>query len=110
MVLQGSCLLNRSTLAPVGLAGLGSHLFWTEPANLLLVRLLGSGCFHRLLSSCSGSVSAQEGLLLVLCHLFERVPVHPSMKRAVEEDPGATPSMVRTVRTCEAKKRVGKME
>lgn len=62
---------------PVGLAGLVSHLFWTEPANLALVRLLSSGAVHRLVAEVKGQQQLQEALLLMIAGLFERVPLHP---------------------------------
>ncbi len=95
-------------MTPMGLSGLAAHLFWTEPSNLLLVRLVGSGALSKLLlnapaptDSAAGGVTLlqQEQLLLVLAHLFGRVPLHPSLERAVRQ--GAlvqeSPSMVRCI-------------
>lgn len=62
---------------PVGLAGLVSHLFWTDPANFALARLLSSGAVHRLVAECKGQQQVQEALLLVVAGLFERLPLHP---------------------------------
>merc|ERR1712086_266520 len=36
---------------PIGLAGLESHLFWTEPANFGLVKLIQAGVFHRVIAT-----------------------------------------------------------
>lgn len=66
---------------PVGLAGLVSHLFWTEPANFALVRLLSSGVVHQLVAELKaagrGQQQLQEALLLLVAGLFEVVPLHP---------------------------------
>jgi hypothetical protein len=69
---------------PVGLAGLATHLFWTEPANLALVRLLTSDALTDLVDegdSSAGhgvegtaSTSKLEALATVLAHLFVRDP------------------------------------
>ncbi len=62
---------------PVGLAGLVTHLFWTDPANFALARLLSSGVVHRLVAEGKGQQQVQETLLLLVAGLFERLPLHP---------------------------------
>lgn len=66
---------------PVGLAGLACHLFWTDPASLVLVRLLSSGAVHKVVQGVKaagqGQQALHEALLLLVCGLFERMPLHP---------------------------------
>jgi hypothetical protein len=90
---------------PVGLAGLATHLFWAEPANLVLVRLLTSGALMDVISGGdtstgyggSGALSASklEALATVVAHLFVREPLQPAraavMRRAAS---GTSPSVV----------------
>jgi hypothetical protein len=90
---------------PVGLAGLATHLFWTEPANLVLVRLLTSGALTDLIgegdssagAGADGTASANklEALATVVAHLFVRDPLQPGraavMRRAAS---GTSPSVV----------------
>ncbi len=57
---------------PSGLAGLATHLFWAEPANLVLGRLLAAGVFHEMVEQYSGAELSKQ-LLMVVSHLF----MHP---------------------------------
>lgn len=44
----------------MGLAGLATHIFWTQPANLAFVRLLTSGALHDMLQEARTRVGARE--------------------------------------------------
>ena len=59
----------------VALAGLISHLYYTEPANFALAELLRYGVFHRICKkferSCPDPKILEE-MVLVLAHLFGR--------------------------------------
>jgi len=88
---------------PVGLAGLVSHLFWTEPANFALVRLLSSGAVHQLVAEVKaagrGQQQLQEALLLLIAGLFEVVPLHPlEAQRWQGSRRNESPSVVSTSR------------
>eukprot|EP00775_Hariotina_reticulata_P012834 gene12834-12962_t len=81
---------------PVGLADLACHLYWTDPANFVLARLLSSGVIHRLVAQLQGSNRAlQEALALIFAGLFERKPLHPmEVRRWQGSDKKLSPSKV----------------
>lgn len=89
---------------PVGLAGLVTHLFWQDPANFMLVKLLSSGVVHQLVQQCEtqGQGARQqlhESLLVLLAGLFERIPLHPlQVNRWQGPTCGESPSVVRCYR------------
>lgn len=65
--------------APIHFAGLVSHLYYTENASFAFHHLLKEGYFHRL---CTRIDSARNEVLLemmlVMSHLFGRLPAHQS--------------------------------
>jgi len=70
---------------PINLCGLITHLFWSEPANFLFLSLLREGLFERICApifehkpDSPGELEILKQLLLILSHLFERLPVHRS--------------------------------
>src|SRR5690242_6954710 len=79
---------------PIGIAGLVSHLYWTEPSNLALASLLKDGVFHRI---CKDFIGSPEGgvrrekitfkLLLILSHLFGRRFLHASVQARARKKP-----------------------
>lgn len=66
-----SRLVDPSTGRLQGLAGLASHLFWTEPSNLVLCRLIHAGVFVRMCNRLRGQELKNE-VILLLAHLFVR--------------------------------------
>lgn len=68
--------------APVNFAGLVGHLYFTENAVFAFHSLLRGGYFHTL---CADIENAQERvlreLMLVLSHLFGRIPIKRTPKR-----------------------------
>jgi len=76
---------------PIGLAGLASHLFWTEPANFGLVKLIQAGVFHRVIATAQ---HATLEIVRLMSHLFCQVGVHPSLIRQIEAEGHAGPSLV----------------
>jgi hypothetical protein len=79
---------------PVGLTGAATHIYWTEPYNLILCRLIQSGTGHDVFCCslvegilekiCSGP-NRKSNLLLTLCHLFCRQPIPPSYREVMED-------------------------
>jgi len=69
-----------------GLAGVATHLFRYEPANLIFVRLLESGIFHELTRKYDpkNKISQQQfaaKILHVLCHVFhDRICIPPEVR------------------------------
>lgn len=61
---------------PVGLTGLVTHLFWTEPENFAFCSLLQNRIFHKICTSSKSWDAIAHDLLVVLSHLFEREPLH----------------------------------
>lgn len=56
--------------------------FWTEPANLVLTRLLASGALHDSVALAPGGPQGRrEALALVVAHLFMRLPMRPGAPR-----------------------------
>jgi hypothetical protein len=76
---------------PIGLAGLASHLFWTEPANFALVKLIQAGVFHRVIATAQ---HASLEIVRLISHLFCKVEVHPSLIHQIEVHGHSGPSMV----------------
>ncbi|KAK9901261.1 hypothetical protein WJX75_003106 [Coccomyxa subellipsoidea] len=77
---------------PVGMAKLSMHLFWSEPSNFTFASFLRSGVFHRICapmakqqsgSSQAAWVRVSEQLLLMLSHMFERIPLHRAALLAI---------------------------
>jgi hypothetical protein len=76
---------------PVGLAGLATHLFWTEPSNFALTRLLQAGVFHRVIATAQ---HATLEIVRLMSHLFCQFTVHPSLIRQIETEGHSGPSQV----------------
>eukprot|EP00456_Euglypha_rotunda_P092787 TRINITY_DN9780_c0_g1_i15.p1 TRINITY_DN9780_c0_g1~~TRINITY_DN9780_c0_g1_i15.p1 ORF type:complete len:594 (-),score=95.60 TRINITY_DN9780_c0_g1_i15:25-1806(-) len=61
---------------PVGLAGLVTNMHPMEPSNFAFVRLLETGVIHRTCALFLGKKEkAAQELMLILCHLFNTVPI-----------------------------------
>ena len=60
--------------APLNFAGLVSHLYFTENSSFAFHALLKEGYFHELCAGINKSEkSTIETLMLVMCHLFNRI-------------------------------------
>ncbi|KXZ48231.1 hypothetical protein GPECTOR_29g135 [Gonium pectorale] len=77
-------LLDPDTGRPVGLAGLATHLFWTEPANLMLCQLLQEGVLGRMCAALRGQ-ELKDAAVTLLAHLFLRTPLPPNMAHKVRQ-------------------------
>lgn len=65
--------------SPLGLAGLAAHLYWAEPANLLLTSLIQRSVFHTICQDHSLSQEQkQKTLLIVLSNIFNPLKLHRS--------------------------------
>ena len=65
--------------SPLGLAGLAAHLYWAEPANLLLTSLIQRSVFHTICQDHSLSLEQkQKTLLIVLSNIFNPLKLHRS--------------------------------
>ncbi|KAK9832186.1 hypothetical protein WJX74_002273 [Apatococcus lobatus] len=67
---------------PIGLTGLVTHLFWTEPENLAFCSLLQNRVFHDICTSSNSWETIAQSLLVVLSHLFEREPLHWTLRKS----------------------------
>ncbi|GLI65721.1 hypothetical protein VaNZ11_009317 [Volvox africanus] len=88
-------LVDPATGRPRGLAGLATHLFWTEPANFVLCRLLQEGVFARMCKRHRGQ-ELKNAAVLLLSHIFLRVPLSPNLETLVRSGAfsGTTSSVV----------------
>lgn len=90
--------------SPLGLAGLAAHLYWAEPANLLLTSLIQRSVFHTI--SCQDhSLSLgqkQKTLLIVLSNMFNPLKLHRSVTRTAPKTPRqmAHSSLPQTLHSC----------
>ena len=67
--------LLSSTGSPLNFAGLVSHLYFTENSSFAFHALLKEGYFHELCGSINNSEkNTLETLMLVMAHLFNRIP------------------------------------
>lgn len=65
---------------PLGLAGLAAHIYWSEPANLLLVSLIQRSIFHRICEDKSiDDKKKQKIILIVLSNIFHPLELHKSV-------------------------------
>jgi hypothetical protein len=72
-------------------------VFWSEPSNLLLCRLLASGAFHAAAASAPSGPARRRAFLLALCHAFLRVGLHPMAAEHWRRHKAASPSMARAL-------------
>ncbi|XP_072018236.1 probable ATP-dependent RNA helicase DDX60 [Amphiura filiformis] len=74
---------------PIGLAGLATHLFYHEPANLTFVSMLQEGAFHKICEPSPGgtfSEAVMEKLVMVLAHMFGRIVMPMSMVDKIRKE------------------------
>lgn len=68
-----------STGAPLNFAGFVSHLYYTESSSFAFHSLLDSGYFHSVCQRVSqGHKGSLQTLMLVMCHIFKRLPLRQS--------------------------------
>ncbi|KAF4582000.1 DEAD-like helicase [Ophiocordyceps camponoti-floridani] len=85
-------LLSRECV-PINFSGLVGHLYFTENAVFALHALIKEGYFHRLCANIhKDSQSILCEMVLVLAHLFVRVPVYD--KKRAAEIAHKSPSMI----------------
>ncbi|KAK7922972.1 hypothetical protein PG985_007043 [Apiospora marii] len=83
--LRRQCLLSRKG-APINLAGLVGHLYFTENAAFAFHALFKEGYFHRLCANIYAKRDeVLEELALVLAHLFSRVQCTNAVRMSVNE-------------------------
>ncbi|KAJ6003405.1 DEAD/DEAH box helicase, partial [Penicillium sp. IBT 35674x] len=71
--------LINSIGAPLNFAGFISHLYYTESSSFAFHALLDAGYFHSVCKHISEkSKSSLQTLMLVMCHVFKRVPLRQS--------------------------------
>lgn len=75
----------------IGLAGLAAHLWWAEPANLLLVSLVQRSVLHKIcVDQTLTDEQKKKQLLVVLSTIFDPREIHSSMDRHIEENKTAS--------------------
>lgn len=75
---------------PLNFSGLVTHLYFTENAVFAFHSLLKGGFFHTLCANVGRNPeNTLLEMMLVLCHLFQRVPVRrtPEAERAIHRSP-----------------------
>eukprot|EP00891_Asterochloris_glomerata_P004914 jgi/Astpho2/4914/fgenesh1_pg.00069_%23_46_t len=96
-LLQREGLLTQNA-TPQGLSAFASHLFWTEPSNLVVSRLVHAGTLQRICAPMSKVPEAElykpggiavwdrvaSRLLHVLAYLFERLPLRSAGMAALK--------------------------
>ncbi|KAI1344818.1 hypothetical protein F5Y15DRAFT_6383 [Xylariaceae sp. FL0016] len=84
--------LLSATGKPLNFAGLVGHLYFTENAAFAFHSLLKEGYFHKLCAGIDESPSQTlRTLLLVMSHLFNRIPVYQGGRSAIKAD---APSLI----------------
>ena len=89
--------LVNSSADSVGMAGLVSHLYYTEPANFALVELLRNGVFHRICETFEDkkpNPQILENMMHILAHLFGRRVYKASDQEGLERKIKQSPSTV----------------
>lgn len=81
--------------APINLAGLTSHLYYTENSSFALNALFKGGFFHDLCSSIKKKKSSVlRSLMLVMAHIFGRHPCRQSDREFIDRVVRQSPSIV----------------
>mmetsp|Transcript_1093 Transcript_1093/g.2500 ORF Transcript_1093/g.2500 Transcript_1093/m.2500 type:complete len:675 (+) Transcript_1093:3561-5585(+) len=86
-----------TNMAVSDVAGLITHLHYTEPSNFAFLSLLTSGLLSDLCEDFNcpkADVNRELRLVLVLCHLFNRRPLSPHLETLVSEKRITGPSIV----------------
>jgi len=65
----------------LGLSGLSSHLYYTEPSNFALVSLFKDGIFNKICNSDQSVLQKCNDVILVLSHLFNKKYLHSGLKK-----------------------------
>lgn len=94
--LMKECLLTPDGKT-IGLAGMAAHLWWAEPANLLLVSLIQRSVLHDIcLDATLTDEQKKKQLLIVLSTIFDPREIHPSMMKHIEENTTASKIVLET--------------
>jgi hypothetical protein len=81
----------------IGLAGLAAHLWWAEPANLLLVSLVQRSVLHDVcLDKSLNDEQKKKQLLVILSTIFDPREIHSSMYKHIEENKTASKIVLET--------------
>ena len=81
--------------APINLAGLTSHLYYTENSSFALNALLKDGYFHKLCSAIhTRESSVLRNLMIVMAHIFGRRPCRQADQEFIDRVVKKSPSIV----------------
>lgn len=81
--------------APLNFAGLVGHLYFTENAVFAFHSLLRGGYFHRICRNISRTkYGVSQQLMLILSHLFGRIPLRMADAKAITDKETRSPSIV----------------
>lgn len=88
-------LMTEHLLSPsgktIGLAGIAAHLWWSEPANLLLVSLIQRSILHNICLDKNLTVDQKKKqLLIALSTVFTPHEIHPSMMKHIKKNTTAS--------------------
>eukprot|EP01116_Phalansterium_solitarium_P013512 TRINITY_DN30896_c0_g1_i1.p1 TRINITY_DN30896_c0_g1~~TRINITY_DN30896_c0_g1_i1.p1 ORF type:complete len:1741 (-),score=432.81 TRINITY_DN30896_c0_g1_i1:116-5338(-) len=64
-----------------GMAGIVSHLYYTEPANYALHVLLKTGVFHRIMAGSGSHQNKLREIVVIVANLFNRERLYPGITR-----------------------------
>lgn len=80
---------------PINLAGLTSHLYYTENSSFALNALFKGGFFHKLCADIGTKESSVlRNLMIVLAHIFGRRPCRQAHQEYIEKVMKKSPSVV----------------
>jgi hypothetical protein len=81
----------------IGLAGLAAHLWWSEPANLLLISLIQRSVLHQICKDDKMTAEQKKKkLLIVLSTVFNPIGIHPSMNQHIKRNKTASKIVLET--------------
>ncbi|KAG6161619.1 hypothetical protein E4U51_007000 [Claviceps purpurea] len=81
--------------APLNFAGLVGHLYFTENAVFAFHSLLRGGYFHRICRNINRTkYGVSQQLMLILSHLFGRIPLRMADAKAITDKEHRSPSIV----------------
>jgi superfamily II RNA helicase len=81
----------------IGLAGLAAHLWWAEPANLLLVSLVERSVLHNICYNKKlNKEQKKKQLLITLSTIFDPREIHSSMYKHIKENKTASKIVLET--------------
>lgn len=81
----------------IGLAGHAAHLWWAEPANLLLVSLVERSVLHNICYNKKlNKEQKMKQLLITLSTIFDPREIHSSMYKHIKENKTASKIVLET--------------